>query len=304
MLTLRSNPVLVLLILALSTPALAARSGGNGPGNGTDALAAEIAFKKLMDGRDGLSVEEKIYDLWVKAENSVPDIANDALMGRWFGLSVVNQGEAKCWPDPHGSTCGQGKKEKFRKGFLMLTALQALKMGDIEIKPRQVFGDFLDTGNFDGNMNPRDTYMGVEGQDFYWLKCASEGRSEARGDGDCLVRPIQAQSSGLPVPDREYIRGAFDREPSFHPTEYRQIGPDTIVGVRMAKTDGSKPCPDSKPIYRKETREQEVTGRCLFGFRCTYVESYEADVVDHWENASDYRVPGVCEVHYLIKTPN
>ncbi len=285
-------------LLILASPLHALAEGGNGAGNGTDAFAGSLAMKKLMDTRDGLSVEEKIYDLWVRAEGSIPNLEDSQKEKIWVGLNVVNIGEKSYWGDRGYGTL----MDKYQKEVLVVRTLPALKAGNIELKPAQVFGQFSSTMNFTGDLDPRKGYYCT----LESLKCARnffpyENRPELGGSQEDseIIKPVEFLSTGA------LVKSTLKRD-GFPPIEYRQIDANTLVGVRKirATTKEEKPCPDAKEVYRKE-KKTEKEYRYLFGlYGLKYMVDVEkdVDVLDHWELANDYGVPGVCEVHYLFKT--
>lgn len=269
--------------------------GGNGAGNGTDRAASELALKNLMTD-NGLSIEEKIYDLWVRSENSVPNIQDSRLYGRWFGLNVVNQGEKRHWVGA-GLGGDYGIQEKHQKAILKIDTLPAIQMNSFVIKPQMTYGYAFGSGNFDGDMDPNNTFVGRVGSSAYLASFPYEGRMETSENAghEGSIKQVTLSTSGM-------IVYPIENTWKIPPIEYRQLDEKTLVGVRKAQEGSTKikPCPYARKVERKERQKVERT-RSFLGF--TYKTRVEEDVYvfDHWEMAPDYGVPGVCEVHYLIK---
>lgn len=257
-------------------------------------LAASDPLAELMGSDDGRSVEEKIYQLWVEAEGKIPSLpeamGGDAIE-KWVGLDVVNMGTKERWRIGNSSN-DYGVADKHQKLVLTLAQVAALKIGNIEIKPAIPYGFVLRSDNFTGDLDPRNTFAGRIGRDLYWNIPQYEDRAD-RGtpNPSYAVRKAKRTSSGLLVKDLE-------SSPVLQPIEYRQLEDDVLVGVRKANTEG-QPCLHSKAIETKEMREVEVDGS-FFGIPTKTREMREVTTV-RWEDAPDYGVPGVCEVHYLLK---
>lgn len=276
----------LLIGAALASPAFASK-GGNGPGNGTDDYANSLAIKKLADRHDGLSVEEKLYDMWVRAEGSVLDVNNPKNVGTWFGLKVANIGELSYWHNDSSSQRPSDLKNKYQKLFLVLKNIPALKLGEIEIVPAKTFGFFQASGNFDGNMDPRNTVYGQIDPTFFTHSLPLDGRNDYTGSStyDEPIKPVESLNTGLSVHPFDLVYG---RRTFSATVEYRQVDANSIVGVMKAlpASVNQKPCPDANAVYRDVKVGTNDTRK----------------VFDHWELAKDYGVPGVCEIHYLFKS--
>ncbi|MFL5814746.1 MAG: hypothetical protein ACJ763_14320 [Bdellovibrionia bacterium] len=286
----------LLIAAALASPAYASK-GGNGPGNGTDDYANSLALKKLMDNRDGLTIEEKLYDLWVRAEGSVLDINNPDNLYTWFGLNVANLGD----PTPPDYSGTKKAKSKYQKELLIFKSFPALMAGEFEIKPSQTFAYNLSTGNYNGDMNPRHTEMGNIGTNIYLYgdDYPYEGREDVNKNSSNwdTIKPVKVLDSGVLVSVTDNYRDKFA------PVEYRQIDANTLVGVRKVRTEPKdvKPCPDAREVKKTVKVMVGVKVDGFFGPRTVQQESTH-EVLDHWELAKDYGVPGICEIHYLFKT--
>lgn len=295
---------LIVIGISITLNVLAAEGGGNGPGNGTGELASQLALKSLLSVNDGRSVEEKIYDLWLRAENSVP--SNFERSRVWFGLNVENIGEETWWTLDR-TTTKYDRKSKYQKVALQLEQIPAVMVGEIEVRPAQVFGQHFYTGNYDGNLNPRSHFAGTinpnGGSREYGNLAYPQLRYEGRPDLGKVsnsselysIKAVSFLPSGMLVKSTLYAD-------TFPPTEYRQIDENTLVGVRKAvKTNVGFYCPETKSVFRKEKQIQKST-KYLLGIPYAVDEEVEVNVLDHYELAKDYGVPGVCEVHYLMKT--
>lgn len=284
--------ILVLALMTLSLNAFAASGGGNGPGNGTGEVANELALKALLSTNDGLSVEEKIYDLWIKAENSVP--ANLTRTQLWVGLSVVNMGEIRYWDR---GNVGLGKLHKYQKFLLSLEQVPAVKIGDIVVQASKTYGTGTPIGNFDGDLDPRNTYMGpIDINSF--LPYSYENRPDLGGQQDerYLKKVAKFLSSGL------LVKSLHRDQEENPPTEYRQINENMLVGLtKVTETSAGPRCRHSLEEYRYETKSYEVEDSFL-GIPYKRMQEYQAKVIDKYKNAPDYGIPGVCNVQLLIKS--
>ena len=268
-----------------------ANNGGFGAGNGTDSTVSPLALKTLMEEKSGLSLEEKIYNFWLRAQNSVPPLAMET-GDEWFsGLSIDNLGEGQVWEGPWGKS--YGPKEKYQKLVLVFKKIQALKVDELEVKPSSVYGAFSKTGNFDSILDPGATVWGMMDPSnldapFLGRPDLGHGSSRARS-----IKPIAQIGTGVVV-------SSFESRPGFPPVEYRQLSKDILVGVRkmITSTEEYGPCPYAKKIHRMEKQKVSVPGR--FGFK--WEKEVEVSVFDRWELDETYGVPGVCEVHYLVRT--
>jgi hypothetical protein len=280
-------------ISLLFTHAAIAAEGGNGPGNGTDAAATPLAIKKVLSDKNGLSVEERIYDLWIKAENSIPNTLDGHLDGRWTGLTVNRLGTTEIrWGNENSST--YAVKSKYQKGMLTIKTLPALKYRELEIKPATSFAYFQPLDNFNGNMNPIYTYMGViDGIRLGWVTPYFEGMG-ASADSEPMAKPIKVLANGIAVQSLYKSGNDF---------EYRQLDDQTLVGIRKIgdiNTESKPACPHAEKVMRKQEFEETRT-RHFLGVPYQEKYKYTRDVFDHWEVSNDFGVPNVCEVHLLVK---
>jgi len=276
--------LLLVAVLMGNIHQAAAENVGNGNG--------DLVLKKILETNDGLTPEEKIYQMWVEAEGAVPDINSSQILGEWYGLNMVNRaenGEAV-----YDSGFKKWTYEKARETLLFLDKVDGLKAGPITVKPDTVYGYAVTMGNFDGH--PETTYEGTIGEGIYLRTPEYVGRVEVSGSSsDYKAYPVKLTTTGMILTS---VIPSFEQ----YKTEYRQISPDILVAVRKAikATDEYGPCPGAKKVTKTESRLVEEPFKNILGKTKTRKVQKNVPVVI-WELDQSFAVPGVCEVQLIYK---